>query len=580
MKNRLISLALVLILAISIVPSSAYASELGNFSLLEFIPDTVTLGFPTYATIYDDSTSDMSAFRDLMDFYLETELVETPIGQKILQTTLDITRGKTTEYDKAKAISDWIYANISYDYELLAYREGTIPHLPEGVHWSTINWEQGAVRVFEERKGVCEGYTNLSMLMLFFADIPGVFCSGISRPNNAGVSGDHAWSLAIVDGRRIYFDSTWGVFGMPYNYHSNVRSVQFADGYIYNYVSSHSMPLEAVGIPRVPSDVTEITLPGGYACYYTYDRFSSGHESVRKITFPGNFIYSEQSRLLSGFINVEEIVFASGTTQIPPYMFSGSSKIKEFDIPNTVTKIGDHAFYYCTALTYITIPSSVSEIGENAFANCPDLTIYGSAGSYAETYANANSIPFIAGTPLDSAAGWARPEIASAIEKGFVPPGIRADYRSAITRLDFCRMAVRFVEYATGKNIDAILAENEVSRDPKAFTDTSDSDILAAFALGITTGTGNNRFAPDGQIRREEAATMLMRACRVIGMDTGNPPASDFTDIDSTPNWARDGINFCRANGIMGSTNSATPIFSPKGTYSRQDSIATFDRIK
>ena len=51
---------------------------------------------------------------------------------------------------------------------------------------------------------------------------------------------------------------------------------------------------------------------------------------------------------------------------------------------------------------------------------------------------------------------------------------------------------------ATGKKIDAILAEQGLSRSPNAFTDTNDSDILAAYALGITKGTGNNQFSPSG----------------------------------------------------------------------------------
>jgi len=73
---------------------------------------------------------------------------------------------------------------------------------------------------------------------------------------------------------------------------------------------------------------------------------------------------------------------------------------------------------------------------------------------------------------------------------------------------------------------------------------------------------------------------MLMRVCKVIGMDTSNPPVSDFTDLDAADGWARDGINFVRANGIMSGTSSTTPTFSPKETYTRQESIVTFDRIR
>ena len=65
-------------------------------------------------------------------------------------------------------------------------------------------------------------------------------------------------------------------------------------------------------------------------------------------------------------------------------------------LPDTVTSIGTYAFKGCTGLTSVTIPSSVKSINANSFADCNNLTIYGQAGSYAETYANNNSISFVA----------------------------------------------------------------------------------------------------------------------------------------------------------------------------------------
>ncbi len=64
-------------------------------------------------------------------------------------------------------------------------------------------------------------------------------------------------------------------------------------------------------------------------------------------------------------------------------------------IPNSVTSLGDYAFYYCKSLTEITIPSSVSDIGFLAFDSCnSSLVMKGYSGSYAQSYAASNSIPF------------------------------------------------------------------------------------------------------------------------------------------------------------------------------------------
>ena len=53
------------------------------------------------------------------------------------------------------------------------------------------------------------------------------------------------------------------------------------------------------------------------------------------------------------------------------------------------------AFYGCTNLTKITIPESVTSIESFAFEDCNNVTIYGYTGSYAETYAEENDIPFV-----------------------------------------------------------------------------------------------------------------------------------------------------------------------------------------
>ena len=178
---------------------------------------------------------------------------------------------------------------------------------------------------------------------------------------------------------------------------------------------------------------------------------------------------------------------------------------------------------------------------------------------------------------LDSASAWAREGITAAVEKGFVPADIQGRYNSVITRQEFCRMAVKWVEYATEKSIDAVLTEKGLSRDANAFSDTSDPDILAAFALCITSGVGGGRFAPEGKFSREQAATMIMNTCRAIGANMGSPPASGFSDMGAASGWAVRGINYVRANGIMQGTGGNK--FSPKAPYTKEQSIITFNNI-
>jgi hypothetical protein len=192
------------------------------------------------------------------------------------------------------------------------------------------------------------------------------------------------------------------------------------------------------------------------------------------------------------------------------------------------------------------------------------------------------ALPVAAAEDYGSASAWARDAVKTAVANGYVPSDLQSNYKDVITRAEFCRMAVMFMEYAAGKGMDAILEDKDLSRDPNAFNDTSDPYILAAFALGITSGTDSAKklFAPNGQFSREQAAAMIMNTCKAMGADVSNPPPAGFSDAGSVSSWAVNGVNYCFAKGIMNGTSTNPPLFSPKTAYTREQSIVTFNNIK
>jgi hypothetical protein len=48
--------------------------------------------------------------------------------------------------------------------------------------------------------------------------------------------------------------------------------------------------------------------------------------------------------------------------------------------------------------------------------------------------------------------------------------------------------------------------------------------------------------------------------------------------MSTVSSWAVNGVNFVRANGIMQGTGNNS--FTPKGTYTREQSIVTFSNIR
>lgn len=94
-------------------------------------------------------------------------------------------------------------------------------------------------------------------------------------------------------------------------------------------------------------------------------------------------------------ISIEEVKLPDSLEIIESGTFFGCRKLQNIQIPVNVKRISGTAFKNCAELERVSIPASVTFIGYDAFGQCPKLTIYAPAGSYAETYAKENYIPFV-----------------------------------------------------------------------------------------------------------------------------------------------------------------------------------------
>ena len=166
----------------------------------------------------------------------------------------------------------------------------------------------------------------------------------------------------------------------------------------------------------------------------------------------------------------------------------------------------------------------------------------------------------------DQPSSWAQEQVNAAVEAGLVPESLQARYTQTATRAEFCALAVELYETVTGSEITQ----------RATFSDTSDVNVQKMAGIGVIGGIGNNQFNPNGELTREQAATILVRLADAMGSPLPEGTAS-FADNASISSWALEAVGRAKAGGIMDGTGSNQ--FSPQGAYTREQSIMTAYRL-
>lgn len=179
---------------------------------------------------------------------------------------------------------------------------------------------------------------------------------------------------------------------------------------------------------------------------------------------------------------------------------------------------------------------------------------------------------------------WASTEVQLAADAGLIPDSISLGYRENTNRMEFCQLVMRLVQVKTGMPISDFLSVKGVVIEPLTFTDTTDSLILAANALGIVNGVGNNRFDPYGLLQRQQAAAMLARAAKVLGFDEAGEMGISFSDKSIFQEYAKEPIEFIsrvkdRISGYRVMGGMGNNLFGPTSPYTKEQAILTMLRM-
>ena len=161
---------------------------------------------------------------------------------------------------------------------------------------------------------------------------------------------------------------------------------------------------------------------------------------------------------------------------------------------------------------------------------------------------------------------WAEYGVEQAVSIGLVPAGVQGRYTEPVTRAEFCACAANVYEISSG---NAILYRMH-------FRDTDDVNVQKMGGLGVIRGKGNNLFAPNDNLTRQEAATILARLLEVLNVPIVTKPPV-FSDVANTASWAREAVGQMQATGIMSGTGN--DMFGPLESYSIEQAIVTLYKV-
>lgn len=171
-------------------------------------------------------------------------------------------------------------------------------------------------------------------------------------------------------------------------------------------------------------------------------------------------------------------------------------------------------------------------------------------------------------TPTTGASDWAVSYIQESYDTGFLD-GLEAfwgKYENSITREQFCVLMMN-VYKSTGKTVPT--GEN-------LFTDTTNTDIISAYHLGIVSGTSPTTFEPSNNTTRQELAVMVKRTAEIFETVDSLSTSTTFLDDNSIDTWAKESVFYAQREGFLSGSGGN---ILPHDNLSNQEAVTVALRL-
>ena len=313
--------------------------------------------------------------------------------QVIRELAASITSGKANDFQKIKAVCQWMSENVYYDYYYLADRANH--------HLDYFPYE-----VIQSKKTVCDGYARTSEVLLQLAGVPCMYIRAFNhaynaaydRQNSRWIIFDATWCSSNVytaDQEWIKADMNWWCFDLSidqmkqlgnheiYSLYGIVVPGQEDFSYLLNtefdygstnpnlwfdmskwYMGTYRIRQNATGNYSVLGSVSG--LPVKAILTATFGDFEIKNLDLTKL---------QTKRLDVRFenVNVQKVDFPYTMDTLGRGFLYNNTSLTSVDFSHTQLKQIE-AYAFCqSAIASIKLPNSLESVGEDAFEDCTQL---------------------------------------------------------------------------------------------------------------------------------------------------------------------------------------------------------------
>ena len=306
---------------------------------------------------------------------------------ELRQVALEVTSDCDTQYEKIKAITEYVADRTYYDKH----------HYLGLSDWTYLN----AYDVYKEKRTVCAGYANLVQALCYTIEIPCMQVLGTDHAYNGAYDDENKrWVLtdATWCSRNAYtttqewkyrgVDLTWfditidtlETYG-TYNHEIyNLRGILYNSVYytIYNrrgsgteetyreYDNWRIQPTDFTGeVIKIPSEIEGIR---------TFCDSFENESKVRVLDLSESKGTSLYNYGFSDCTSLEQIIFPDTLETIGTALFNNCTSLKKVDLSNTkIQEIPQECFKNCTSLETVIFPATVTSMGDRVFVGCTNI---------------------------------------------------------------------------------------------------------------------------------------------------------------------------------------------------------------